>query len=390
MNLSHRSMHAQAGSSHKGLYIHIPFCDGKCAYCAFYSIRYERTTADLFIDALECDMRRAAIDAGGFVPETVYIGGGTPTILENGQLRRLMALIKKYFPAKPVEWTVEANPGSLTDAKLRILRQGGANRISLGIQATDDAVLARLGRRHTWNDALQSVAAIRAAEFSNWNLDLIACVPGVTIDAWRDTLHRILDLNPPHVSVYALTVEEGSRLAQSRGFRSETDTRQLRVLHMTRNILAHAGVCQYEISNYAVAGRECLHNCGYWCDMDYIGCGPAAATRIRLHRRIKRPDVIAYISNLTAGKQAPGRNERLTPLTSATEALIFGLRMNQGVNIDSILDCHGLQHHPIADRWRATLRQLVHDSMVRHVGGWWRLTARGRDLADAIAVELMD
>ena len=194
-----------------GLYVHVPFCDGKCFYCAFYSVPYRGGLAAKYLSALETELEQYP----SLEVETVYIGGGTPSALDPDELKTLLALIKSHIRADLVkEWTVECNPGSLTPGKLAILAQNGVNRISLGAQSFDDDTLKWLGRRHSAADIFDAVEMIKAEGFDNFGLDLIACIPGFKQDVWRKTLSAAIALKPKHISVYALTSEEGSRMAR--------------------------------------------------------------------------------------------------------------------------------------------------------------------------------
>lgn len=374
-----------------GLYIHVPFCDGKCAYCAFYSVVYAKALADRFLAALGIELKRVRARFPDFRPETVYIGGGTPTVLNGRQLAALLSKVRGFCRGSPVvEWTIEANPGILTAGALRRLRVAGVTRISLGIQASDDAALAMLGRRHTWRDCRRAAALIRRSGISAWSADLIACVPGIAPAAWKRTIAKIVRMRPRHVSVYALTVEEGARLARAREFRPMGDAQQLRMLRIARCALTRAGYHRYEVSNYALPGDESRHNTGYWRDMDFIGCGPSASSRMGYRRWTNRPDVTAYCRALERGRDAPARTETVSPVTAATEEVVFGLRTRQGIDLGAIAARHHLYATAAHRRWRNRLAALKAGHLAHGAGDHWRLTERGLALADAVAVELMD
>ncbi len=197
-----------------GLYVHVPFCDGKCAYCAFYSVRYEPALADRYLDSLE---RELAVLLP-LAPETIYIGGGTPSVLSARQIDRLCRLLRENVATRRlVEWSVEVNPGSVDTTKAATLAAAGVNRVSLGAQSFDDRILKILGRRHVAADTVKAITILRAAGITNIGLDLIACVPGCARALWRKTLRQAVTLAPKHVSVYALTNEEGTRLNRAIG-----------------------------------------------------------------------------------------------------------------------------------------------------------------------------
>jgi oxygen-independent coproporphyrinogen-3 oxidase len=361
----------------RGLYLHVPFCDGKCPYCAFYSVRYEPALAEAYLDALE---REAALYPG-LRPRTVYVGGGTPSLLPASQLKRLLAIVRGLLGhATPEEWTVEVNPGTAGTDTFRILADAGVTRLSLGAQSFDDRSLRRLGRRHTVRDTLAAIEQARAAGFRNVGLDLIAAVPGISGRAWTETLRRAADLAPEHVSVYALTAEEGSRLAgqiQAGAERLADEDTELRALHAAERTLRPYGFVRYEISNYAQPGFACRHNLSCWRGEDYVGLGPGASSRIELRRWTNRPDLDAWLRDLRTGRPPPAESDPLTPELDITERLIFGLRMNEGVSAG------------LAAGRESILAALRRQGLVRLERGRWRLTARGRDLADYVAVELI-
>lgn len=360
-----------------GLYIHIPFCDGKCGYCAFYSVRYDGQQADRYLAALETELQLSPPVA----PETIYVGGGTPSLLSTPQWTRLIAMIRQQCDlSRLVEWSVEMNPGSAHPDLLAMLRAAGVNRISLGAQSFDDEILYWLGRRHSVDDIVRSVDLIHAAGISNFGLDLIACVPGCGLDRWHHTLQRAIALAPAHLSVYALTDEEGTRLNNAIG-RGDTallsDDEQLCMLNTAVELLADAGYARYEISNYAKPGRECRHNLACWRGEDYLGLGTAAASHVNLCRWTNVADLPTYLTALEQ-RAAPACDvEHLTPERERQDRVIFGLRMAEGVPAD------------VAHDQTQALHALAADGLVTLQQGRWRLTSRGWHLADYVASELL-
>lgn len=369
-------MHS-ARDSITGLYVHVPFCDGKCVYCAFYSVRYEPALADRYLDALELELATAL----PLAPETIYIGGGTPSVLAARQLDRLCRLLQaRVATNRLVEWSVEINPGSVDAAKAAILAASGVNRVSLGAQSFDNGILQKLGRRHMVQDTLQAVKILRDAGLANIGLDLIACVPGCSRALWRQTLRQAIALAPQHVSVYALTNTEGTRLNQAiqKGRTALlADATQLAMLDLAENELTRSGLARYEISNYARAGFACRHNVACWRGAQYIGLGPAAASHVGLQRWTNCSDLPAYLAAIQAQRQPPRDLEQLNPALKRQEQVIFGLRMAEGIAADT------------ASEYHAALESLLADGLLDLRDGRWRLTARGRNLADYVAVELM-
>ncbi|MEI6970858.1 MAG: radical SAM family heme chaperone HemW [bacterium] len=375
-----------------GLYVHVPFCDGKCSYCAFYSTHYEPDLADRYVAAARQELTQFQGVPGAEDREydTVYFGGGTPTILADPQLERLCGLVTAGR-ARPVEWTVEANPGSLSRSGLGILKRSGVNRISLGAQSFDDCILRKLGRRHTAGDIVAAVAMLREAGFDNIGIDLIACVPGVDVAGWRATLDSTLALEPQHISVYALTVEEGTALERKAiggECRVLDDEEQLAFIHMTGEILANEGYGRYEISNYARAGFECRHNVACWRGAEYVGLGPAASSHMGSRRWTNIRDLDVYLRNIEAGTP-PGRDsEELSRVVKATEMVIFGLRLAEGVDIGVVGARAGLDSAQ-EKKLIEVLRCLSDTGLLESRAGSWILTDRGRDVADHVAVEII-
>jgi oxygen-independent coproporphyrinogen-3 oxidase len=381
----------------EGLYVHVPFCDGKCAYCAFYSTLYTPELGDGWLRAVEVEVRQLRSEFGGLRPATVYFGGGTPSLLTEGQLGRLIGLLSDQLmapdwnPGPGVEWSVEANPGSLTEGKLGLLRRAGVNRISLGVQSLHDDVLVLLGRRHRVADALAAVRAIRGAGFENWGMDLIACIPGVSEARWQETLVQAVNLAPTHISVYALTSEEGAQLTERlrRGDMALLDDeRQLDMLALAEATLAEAGYGRYEISNYAKPGFECRHHLSCWRGGNYLGVGCAAASRVGSRRWTNRPDLEGYGRAAGLGEMPERDLDELTPDVDAIERLVFGLRMAEGVEPGGIIKSTG-GGTVLLGMWRTRLGQLAAEGLVTEAAGVWRLTRRGREMADHVAVELM-
>lgn len=375
-----------------GLYAHVPFCDGKCSYCAFYSTRYNANLANRYVAAVERELKSLSEsgDVKGRAFDTVYFGGGTPTILSDRQLERLCSLASPRR-SSGCEWTVEANPGVLSRSALEVLTRAGVNRISLGAQSFDDAILRKLGRRHKAADIGVAVTLVREAGIRNLGIDLIASVPGVDRRKWRATLDAALALQPQHISVYALTVEEGTALnkaVRTRKQRVPGDAAQLASLHMAEEVLKDEGYGRYEISNYALPGFECRHNLSCWRGGEYVGVGPAASSHAGMRRWTNCGNLNEYLCAIEAGR-APERDaETLSRVVKATEMVIFGLRMAEGVSVAAVRERSGIG---VADAKKliAVLQGLSESALVESRGNNWILTDRGRDLADYVAVEII-
>lgn len=387
----------RAPVSIEGLYVHVPFCDGKCTYCAFYSVPYSADGSDRWLRAVEMESRQLSAQYGRIAPDTLYFGGGTPTILAPAQVRRLVEVIRQellvpgWSANRATEWTVEANPVRLTPDVLAQWRDMGVTRISLGVQSLRDDVLALLGRRHTVADAESCIGAIREAGFPSWSVDLIACVPGVSQESWREMLARVVEWKPRHVSVYALTAEEGSALldAVDRGeIALPDDDEQLDMLSSAEDVLSASGYLRYEISNYALPGHACLHNLSCWRGKNYLGLGCAASSRVGRRRWTNLSRLDPYVEALYAGTVPAREEDWLDSTLDAAERLVFGLRMAEGVDL-SVVEADSGCDPAVLHRWVTILARLAREGLTEERAGCWCLTRRGRDLADHVAVELM-
>jgi len=374
----------------KHIYLHVPFCDGKCVYCGFYSGLYENSQADCYIEAVakELDLHFAGIKP---MPGTIYFGGGTPSILSEKQLARLCDIVLERISADALkEWTIEANPGTLTASKLRILKEAGVNRISIGAQSFDDKVLKSLGRRHGSAEIVSTVKSIMSAGIERVGLDLIAGLPGVDLTMWRKTIQQAIELEPGHVSVYALSVEEDSRfekLVRAGNVVMPSDDHILEALDIAEAMLDRVGLERYEISNFARKGMECLHNLSFWRGDDYAGFGPAAASREGLLRRTNRADADQYISALLNGRKLLCEEEELSAVADVMERLVFAFRLKEGVNMRMFGAKFGISADVV--KLEKVLNRLSGEGLTVYRNGTWCLTPSGRNMADHVAVELM-
>ena len=374
------------------VYVHVPFCDGKCVYCGFYSELLRPRDSAGYLRALASEIDRRIQTPTLPAPETIYLGGGTPAVLPHRQLAELCDIIRQRFSlALLKEWTVEANPGTLPPAKAAMLRAKGVTRISIGAQSFRDAVLTRLGRRHAARDIAATVRSVRGAGIDNIGLDLIAALPGVSVAQWKETLERCIALNPRHVSVYALTVEPKTilrRLVRDKRLALPGEEEQIDAMAVAGGMLRAGGFTRYEISNFAQPGFECVHNLSFWRGGDYVGFGPGASSRIGLRRWSNRPDLASYAAAAAAARLPPSRRERLSPAADAAERLAFAFRLREGVDLSAF--CAERAVPPsLLQRWTAILERLASHGLTRRRGARWTLTPRGRDLSDAVAAELL-
>lgn len=330
-----------------GIYIHIPFCVSKCAYCDFYSFPADGETKRAYIDALcrqiEC---KAAEIAEGYRVVSVFFGGGTPSILDAGLLMKALDAVRAGFVlSNDCEITVECNPGTVDAVKLGIYRQNGVNRLSFGLQSADDNELRRLGRIHTFGDFLKSYETARKCGFDNINIDLMSALPGQTKESWLKTLRMAAALRPEHISAYSLIIEEGTPFgdmaAQDAALLELPDEESERAMYyLTGERLEAAGYGHYEISNYARAGFECRHNIIYWKRGDYIGFGAGASSFMNEKRYTAAKDIKEYIDNPENAFVEP---ENLTASDSMAEFMFLGLRMLCGVKRSDFRRCFGRQ-----------------------------------------------
>lgn len=371
-----------------GIYIHVPFCRTRCSFCAFYLRIHREDQAQAYVEALTREIRlHAAQDRlGGCLPDTLYFGGGTPTTLHPEQLVEILSLVRDSFGlTRQAEVTVEAHPDSVTEEGLHTLREAGFNRISFGIQSADKEELLQVGRKTDGASVDLAIAHARAAGFANLNLDLIYGLPGQTLASWHETLAQALALAPNHLSCYALTVEEKTHLQVSlhRSDLPEPDQdRQNDMEDQTALRLAEAGFDRYEISNYCRPGSACRHNLLYWQDGEYLGLGPSAQSYLSGCRFGNVEDLTAYRNQLASGRLATVQKEQLSPVQRQREALVFGLRLADGVRLNGSLA-------QSADQWEQKLQRLERDGLIELDADRVRLTALGRRFADQVAVELL-
>lgn len=377
------------------LYIHLPYCRQKCRYCDFASYAGQEGTMAAYVDALLREADVMAVNAKDAPIQTAFIGGGTPSTLPAPLLIKLLdGLRERFFLPAGMEFTSEANPGTLTPEWLETALSGGVNRLSLGMQAFQPELLRTLGRIHTYEDVAHSVELARQMGVSNLSVDLMFGLPGQTPDMWLETLGAALSLGVEHLSCYGLIPEDGTPLKRDLDagrltLPDEEDER--RMYDDALHLLAEHGFEQYEISNFAKPGRACQHNIGYWTRVPYIGLGASAASFLPTRGgglRLTNPAGIReYISMVDA--QAWRRRDRtsLMPEDARFETLMLGLRMTQGVSEAAFAAMHGLSLDAYCGE---TLRQQEQRGLLVHRDGFWALTRRGMDVQNAILVEILE
>ena len=362
------------------IYVHIPFCARICPYCAFYKDLVDRSQTSRFCEALLQELVGRDGRAHDLTPSTIYFGGGTPTALNIAQLGLLLSgFHDKLDLSHLTEWTIEANPGSVSARKAALLKKFGVNRISLGVQSWEDQLLKLLGREHDASQAEESFRILRDAGFTNINVDLMFALPGQTDHQWRATLEKTIALQPEHISTYCLTYEEDTEffLRHARGeFRQDEDA-DAGFFETTMSTLQDAGYEHYEISNYARPGFESVHNRGYWAGNDYLGLGPSAVSTIGMQRWQNVCDYRAYIDRTLAGQSPHESSETLTDQMKHTERVALSLRTRDGVSATELKD-FGTQTD-----------EFVALGLLRRSNGNFILTPKGKALTDSITEALL-
>ena len=316
-----------------GLYAHIPFCRSKCAYCDFTSFPGKETLINGYIDSLSKEAALYPQLAGSF--KTLYVGGGTPSLLSAGQMGKLFyALLPLTGPFSALaESTFEANPESVDAAKAKLLRKAGISRISLGLQAAQDGLLKKLGRIAMLDDFLKAFKILRSAGFTNISCDLMCGLPGQTAEDFTASLDLLLSLEPEHVSIYPLEVHEGTEFSRA-GVKEEPETAAL-MYETAAAELERRGMERYEISNFARVGRQSLHNLNYWQQGSYLGLGAAAASYLNGERRVNTADLDAYMYAARSGRHPPVQSrETLTGRAKRAERIMLGLRKTGGIELE--------------------------------------------------------
>lgn len=368
-----------------GLYIHIPFCQSKCAYCDFYSLSGAEGRMDDYCRALERHLAEVAPQADCHKVDTVYFGGGTPSYLGADRLCRLLGSIKKLYKVdKHAEITLEANPDSAGDKKaLKRLRRAGFNRISLGVQSADDALLRAIGRIHTWQQVQEAVAAARKAGFKNLSLDLIYGLPGQTMEGWEKTLSDAVGLHPEHLSCYGLKLEEDTPLyARREELTFPDEDMQADMYLYTVEFLKRCGYEQYEISNFARPDFASRHNMKYWLLQEYAGFGPGAHSDFGNVRYGYERDLERYLQ----GELVLQESETVDADERELEYLMLRLRTVQGVDPREFEYRFRQRFAPLSE----LLQQCAREGLAEQDGNGWHLTPKGFLVSTRIIGMLQD
>lgn len=398
------------------IYIHIPFCVKKCDYCDFLSAPADLETKEKYVEALINEIKLNKNKMSEYVVDTVFIGGGTPSLLEENQISKIMSVLRDNCNmSENPEITIECNPGTITESKLCEYKKSGINRISFGLQSANDEELKSIGRIHNYAGFLESYNLARKCGFDNINVDLMSALLGQTLKSYEETLNKVVRLEPEHISAYSLIVEENTLMydrvkkAQIKGINILPDEESERKMYyLTNNILRSNGYRKYEISNYSKPGKECKHNIGYWQRKEYLGFGIGAASLYKENRYNNISDINKYIEVLTnnikensinnVGNSSEVENQvnilnsivknlqQLTERDRMEEFMFLGLRMMEGVSMEKFERYFGKTYMEVYGKVQKRMedkRFLINDN------GYVKLTEFGIDLSNYVMSEFL-
>ncbi|MGE5632455.1 MAG: radical SAM family heme chaperone HemW [Caulobacteraceae bacterium] len=370
-----------------GLYIHIPFCRRKCFYCDFNSYEGRESDAEVYIEALvrEIEMYRKKYN---LQYRTVFIGGGTPTVINYFLIGRIMEQIRPYI-IQGAEVSMECNPGTVTCESLEYYRSAGINRLSFGLQAWQDELLKKIGRIHSLEEFLSSYKAAREAGFDNISADLMFALPGQTMEMWQETVKKICALGIEHISCYSLILEEGTKLCNmhEKGIIKLPDDDLDREMYWfaTETFEEH-GYGQYEISNFARQGYQCKHNLIYWRNEEYLGVGAGSHSKLENIRFWNHKGIDEYCNVVRKGTPPVEGEEKISPGEDMWETIFLALRLNEGLNIKEFEVKYGIDFFGI---YGANVSKLQNNNLIIIEDKYMRLTKRGRDLSNSVFIEFM-
>ena len=373
------------------IYVHIPFCAVKCPYCDFYSVAKSDDAITEYMSRLQDEIAYfAERHSARYEVPTIFFGGGTPSYVPSKHIAQTLENLRKYFRLRAdAEITLEMNPGSCETAKLGDYRAMGINRISIGVQSFDNAELHFLGRVHNADEAHAAIRAVKAVGFDNFNTDFIFALPGQPLSRWKNTLQKAIAYEPPHLSAYNLTYEEGTVLAQQKkqgAVRPATDTMELRMTERTIEILSSAGLAHYEISNFSKPLKESRHNLAYWNGRDYLGFGAGAHSFLQGRRFSKKRSLRDYMATTSRDRVDILEDESLSPQRRFWELLVIGLRDLRGVNVTGLASRLGLAQDAVM---HSKLEPWLQQGFLEWKNELLKLAHRGILYYDQIAAELI-
>ncbi|MGL4912809.1 MAG: radical SAM family heme chaperone HemW [Romboutsia sp.] len=378
-----------------GLYIHVPFCVSKCNYCDFNSYKIDGTSKQIYLKDLEKEIKiyKKEIEKNNNKKEitSVFLGGGTPSILTSREIENIFKIIKENYKIKEnAEITMECNPGTLTKEKLATMKRVGVNRLSMGLQAVQDYHLKSIGRIHTYEEFEKNYKEALDAGFENINIDLMYALPNQKFEDWAESLQKIVALNPSHISAYSLILEEGTTLHdmyERKEFEMIDEDTDINMYNHTINYLKENGYNQYEISNYSKEHSECIHNILYWKCEQYIGIGPGASGYIGDYRYNNIEDLKEYHEKLEQNEKPIENIEKLSIEDKIQEKIFMGLRMNEGIKFDDFKNDFNIE---FKEKYRNEISRLKERELINENISGISLTQRGREISNSIFVEFIN
>lgn len=378
------------------IYIHIPFCVRKCAYCDFLSRPQDEGIRGRYVERLLdeiCAYSNNMEVTKNYQVSTIFLGGGTPSVLSANQIARVFDVLNRTFDiVEGAEITIEANPGTVTREKLEAYKQCGINRISFGLQSTNNEELKLLGRIHTYEEFLESYQLARECGFDNINVDLISAIPKQTLASWEETLSKVIALNPEHISAYSLIVEEGTPFAMmyGEGCPREKDLpdeeEERAIYYRTEEVLSQAGYRRYEISNYAKEGKECKHNLGYWERVTYLGIGLGASSLLDNTRFKNTDDLLYYMEHADRLDKIQEGVEKLSVKEQMEEFMFLGLRKMDGVSMTEFENVFG---KTMEECYGNQLEHLIKKDLLERKDDRIMLTKQGIDVSNYVFAEFL-
>lgn len=373
-----------------GLYIHIPFCVSKCKYCDFNSYKLNLDKKRKYLKALQKEMEFYREEVEGKDIETIFIGGGTPSILNENEIKFLFDEIKNNFSIKKdAEITMECNPGTLTLEKLKVMKDCGVNRLSIGLQAVQNQHLNYIGRIHTYEEFEKNYKQAKEVGFENINIDLMYALPNQSREDWIESLEKVVKLNPTHISAYSLILEEGTELFnmyERKEFKLLDEDTDIEMYKYTINYLKSNGYDQYEISNYAKKGYECKHNILYWKCKNYVGLGASASGFLNKTRYNNLCGLDEYENIINSGKKPLEWEEKLSIKDEIEESIFLGLRMNEGIKFEDFLEKYNFN---FKEEYKNEINKLKNMGLIQVDDEFMTLTQKGREISNSVFVEFI-
>ncbi|MDM0895549.1 radical SAM family heme chaperone HemW [Clostridium perfringens] len=371
------------------LYIHIPFCAQKCLYCDFPSFARKDHLRKAYIEALNKEIISLREKHNNLEIKTIFIGGGTPSVLEADELECLLKEVAKINMAKDIEYSMECNPGNLTEEKLEVMKKYGVNRISMGLQAKQDNLLKGLGRIHNYKTFKENFLLAKKVGFNNINVDLMFGLPNQRLNEWEETLREIISLEPAHISAYSLIIEEGTafyNLYENDKLKLPTEEEERKMYHLAKKILEENGFNQYEISNYAKEGKECRHNLAYWNMDNWIGVGSAAASYINGKRIKNISSVEEYINFINEKGEAVEEIINNSKNDNMEEFMFMGLRKINGIDENEFKKRFSMN---INDVYGEILNKYIDEGLLIRESGRIFLSEKGIEISNIIMADFL-